>query len=459
MIEETLKEDSEGEVILAPVIEACWSSVGTESSVSIGKGNDGATSGASLLTLPLFAGNYEWGEKYGLKPGESPFFEFVYGSIKVRTADQHFVQIRSGPKIEQGLKNFIPRSVTVKKLLTPKTRLDLLAWEKQVQSVKDKEGVVIYLPGMSLASHWAVHGIQNGIPVYTQFNLQRGQVLEPEVFTIPEPSEDELKDLATQLGEVEFGWAAPAPTEVLKLSMLMFHHSLLWEWGPVENRLRAHGVMGALTLGLVACLGELRHWWGNGPGRSSKEEPATSLDFLSRKDLIPQRDSTYDWVLRYLTWEKAAPLWEPLRADFTHHGWPSSYGGEKWAACAKKAHVLYKRVELFKKGPTKARWDRVFDALNDLIHVAHNGGRLFSKWISTAIMNGPVMFPSSCTGEALGQVLGLPSPDWEEPDPERDLWAMATKVDEYEDEEEDDGKCNNLSCGICYPANDDDEEE
>lgn len=439
VVRETLEQDAEGEVILAPVIDACWSAVATENSVSIGAKNDGATSGKALLTLPLMRQGYSGAVKFsqwGLASTDSAYFEFVHDNDCL-----HLVQIRGGPSIPAGAKNYIPEAVKVQKVIRPGYPLpSLLQWEKTVKTEGKTPGSVIWLPEMSLASHWAIHGIQNNFPVYTGEDCPIYKSLEPESPVIPEPSKDELKDLARQMEEVEFNWPYPRPTEALKLTLLVFHNSLLWPWGPKENKLRAHGVMAAAALGTVACLGELRHWNREGPGKAGISLEL-SLPFLAKHNESIQRDAVYDYSLLNLTWDQLGPLWAPMREGFNHPLWYGNYGGKKWATCTRKSEALNKRIQIFKKGPTSLRWRRVIAALNDLLNVAHNGGKLFTKWLSLEMMNVPYSFPSSCIGEAVGHCLGLPSPNWENPRVPLDLtavFAFDNEDDEEEKEEEED---------------------
>ena len=128
--EETKAADPRGELLLMPYINAAQSAVVTPAAVVIGKGHDGATSGAAgCITLPLAHLNLEQFDLESLGVLDTPYFESVRNSEYGKQIS--IVQIRDGARPPETLGNFIPRDVTVTNVLTAGG--DLLEWERLIK--------------------------------------------------------------------------------------------------------------------------------------------------------------------------------------------------------------------------------------------------------------------------------------------------------------------------------------
>jgi hypothetical protein len=154
VIEETRKAEPDHlEILLSKPITADWSGVLTVNSLTLGPGNDGATSGYGAIVLPTKTNKYSMLSHLNLDgtglDGLSPFLEFVHPKgVEAPEA----VQLRGGPEVGADL-DFIPYDVRVKKVHLAKG--DLLEW---AQATKDfKPGDVVYHPEGSPTSHYSIH--------------------------------------------------------------------------------------------------------------------------------------------------------------------------------------------------------------------------------------------------------------------------------------------------------------
>ena len=171
--------DPHAELILMPYVKAQFSAVWTPTSLNIGAGNDGATSGRSY-NYPQVQGTWvedlRWWAGFtalvDTDRGEAPYLEAVYGRIQIGKGevvepkggiygDGYIVQIRSGPPVPELLTDcYVPHPVTVKEVVEAKGTL--VDWAAAVRQFK--EGTVAWGPGLGFGSHWAVHCIENQVP-------------------------------------------------------------------------------------------------------------------------------------------------------------------------------------------------------------------------------------------------------------------------------------------------------
>jgi hypothetical protein len=67
--------------------------------------------------------------------------------------------------------------------------------------------------------------------------------------------------------------------------------------------------------------------------------------------------------------------------------WNGSYGGEKWAECARAVSKLGNATKAFFKNPTSGGMDSVITAANKVENVSHNGDQLTTKFGPCWLLN------------------------------------------------------------------------
>lgn len=376
---ETYKADKQGEVLLMLPIQAKVSGILTPSGVAIGAGTDGATSGSNSILIPLAKVADEDLEILQKGPGieGTPYLEWLFTPQSKQAVG---VQLRDGPTVSgPPTGDYIPESVKVERVLQTEKGLslaersayidrhgelppetDLLAWEKQVQSAPP--GTAIWCPGHTRLSHYAVHGIATGRPVF--FGPQ-----PPEVGKTYTPTEAKLPEWDVEALAAGIKKASNVPLsynrgrEYGSLAVLLAHQWSALRAAPPEGHFWI-GVGAALVwrLGAVACLGEARHC-----GRWCSRVGGSAID----------RDSVYE---RGFT---LAPQTLAAATDTIHPSWfrwqmwgskfEVGYGGYKWGVSSKQVRNLYTALD-------SLNGDQILSSWHAVVTACHNGGRLLSKF-------------------------------------------------------------------------------
>lgn len=421
IIAAALKEDKEAEIVTMPIASGRYSAVLTPIGIAWGRGNDGATSGeATFLPAPTSISNFSTAT--GLKARtmvaanvtRSPYIELVehYGEIKM-------VQLRDGP--EQPVEaNYIPHEVTVEQVLTPNSAASLLRWEEKLEANKRKKGTVVLCLGQTLASHYAVQAMERGISVICdpgQLDLSyrnttaalKGKTLKPIEGARIVRREGDLRRAADWLAyaiATRRRWAymfnegiltsSPANPHDLALGCTLPHCCLGWSMARNQGQVWAYGVASVYIHAMASCAGELRHFHTAGPGcpKYGRQKPTTDLEALfgmpnnppSRTEIqrygftIPPRNSAAAQAAE-LPFFKGLEMLDAVIEDFGKEGWGSHFGGPKWKECTLYTQNLGKAIHDFCLRPTERNWGRVVRHLNVVVHVAHNGNKLLTKWI------------------------------------------------------------------------------
>lgn len=347
IVKETLEHDNNGEVIfMEPVRDRC-SAVWTNGSLSLGAGNDGATSGKQSYVFPL---NYESNRRvidkpkhyYSVKEDEDCFVEIVYDVCY----KANVVQVRGGPEISSSL-DFIPRKTEVKRILEPVA--DLLEWEMICQNAE--EGDVICVPGMAMSSHFAIHGVLNKIPVITSKQVCTGDILEAEeggTEIVPDNVQFRRGFDAAILSHTDVGsWVYSACS--------IIHNSYAFQQ---QNRWFELGLAcGLMTrAAFILCLGEARYAEGQIMGR----------------DCVYNKHSRSNWADLMDATVEARELFEDTC------NWSDGFGGRNWLRCVEAFLEVYRMRDSF---------ESCFSEANNALHMAHNGGWLFNKVCDAAFLD------------------------------------------------------------------------
>lgn len=404
---EVLPADPDGELIVMPQLTGQFSGVATNVAVTWGLGNDGVTGkGDSIKPIPVPACTPEMWRKTIIHQVWSVSKDLVQDNLYVEFVEHqgliYAVQLRDGPE-QPSTRDFIPRRVKIKKKLMLKDLYDarsLLEWEEKVQEYKKKygEGLVIVLPDSSLASHYAVHGIANDIPVITSVtsfydtSITEGTVLEPVDNAVKPLVKKDYQQLGSLVAKylgtdyvplhTEEGYYNYAGTRTALASAVGTIHAMSqWDNSPHLLELRAMGVVTLIRAYAACCMGEARHWNHKGPGRYGHKRRTQKIMGVH---MSAGRNAIYKKMLQPHNLRTLERTLCTLVADFNDEGWGArgcgGYGGKAWGNVAQAGMELAKALRKFLKTPTALKWSKVVIAANLAVHTAHNNGYAMNKW-------------------------------------------------------------------------------
>lgn len=420
LLEETRKEDPQGEVIVMDRLSGRYSAVMTAAGVSWGLSNDGITGGkGESRTIPCPAGTFDekllpyLGKEMGC--GEGVYVELVEdkGAVCV-------VQMRLGPKQpDSRIKRvLVALKVNINGIIQPKSD-DLIEWDKLLKAHRSvAENRLVWLPGQTMSSHFAVQAIAQGYNVSVETECPIAQ--EKAAFGLPLAGE--TGDLAP-LTKADFKTMARMfeadktvrlwdyPRDVL-LSVGTLHALPYWSNERHLLALRVRGAIIAARYGLAACLGEARHHM-----RNSKVPAVVPWKDLVGEDphpgMQPSRSFVFvrafgsDWkhgadlalkAAQDLRLDNHKPVMEHLAAGGKLTDHPCSFMGMRWEWAALRVHDLYVAIDKFCAEPCQANWGAILGHYNEIINAAHNGGYLLNKWCSPHLIDNAATAPALVFG-------------------------------------------------------------
>lgn len=362
LIEETRAADPKGEIMLLPFIPSEWNGLWTPGLFTMGGGHDGATAGgADTVRLPL-ATTYPLSmfanTQIGIADGEVPYVELVMSS---QVHHVYVTQVRSGPAVTSTTRDWIPKSVTVTKVIPFDPSASLVEWERILtEAAKEPEGVVVYHPTGSITDHGSVHARQRGIPTVT-FEVTPGQVLEATPTSPPPDPLAVLRGIA---------WSDRMPigqgdlADIVKMILIGMHHSsAMGGDGGIWVGLAA-GMM--IRLGSMALRGEARH------ERSVKRKGARETVYLKH-------------INRSLSYHRAGigRLVNVFRYGDFGHGMicgSGGTGGMKWAGCAAGLVPIFNAIRELARDQSPEAVSHLILGLNRAVNQAHNNGWWLNKF-------------------------------------------------------------------------------
>lgn len=360
LVAETLAIDPQGEVLLMPYVNARRSAVMASNQVTIGLGHDGATGGkAGAIVMPLAHVNIPKAE--GVTNG---YLE----SVISQSDDVKFVQLRDGPAAPAPRATWIPRDVTIKRILVPTD--DALAWEETCKHAVP--GDFAHIPGGTMVCHAAVHCVLHKIPLTFEREL-------PALGARYKANADEAPRM--YLDDVAHGISAGllgdgSISRHMKAAVFAVHQGLVLPQSRDGARAFGAGIASLMRAGTACCLGELRH-------------TKTGAKML-REQFMPdelQREQIYRnaWT-RYLD---ARKLLAPAAANFANgKNWPSSsYGGKNWQNCTTLTFRVDEHAQALVANPTQSAFDALLAVAHNLINAVHNGGDLFTKVVHAVTLD------------------------------------------------------------------------
>lgn len=397
---EVLPADPNGELILMPKFTGAISAVATSSGVVWGKGHDGVTGeGSGVVKIPTYGvSNSNWNnivrDMTRVYPKDAGINHSAYFELVEHTGKMVLVQMRDGPE-QPATVDYIPEKVKVKVILRPRdVGCNLLKWEKHLKAMKKEfpeGGLVIELVGSSLSSHFAVHGIELGIPVITSRFVRHDGILEPIALETKRLTKADLKKVRSNL----LKWldrdyinteGSREQKSAIATAVATVHAMSQWGNEGLLLDLRSQAVVTLARAFMSASLGELRHWGTNGPGRLGydRETPVKKIGFNGHS-----RSYIYARGMGPHSLRQMLKLYVPMYRDFMHMKWgrvedtgETGYGGPNWAAVTMAGLKLTKALQRFVQTPTPLKWSEVILAANVAVHTAHNGGLALNKWLN-----------------------------------------------------------------------------
>lgn len=359
IFEETYEVEPEAEIAITKPIPAKYSAILANNVITIGPGNDGATSGKESLVFPVELSHFKDFPipESIVGPDETPFFEFVSdvkdsGSYGLRE-ELSLVQVRSvAGDVNLGQKDFIPEKTVVKTIL--KAGGELLEWEQNVKNAE--EGTVLYVPNGGLASHYAIHGVLNNVPVVTSFEPEVGQTIEANTSSvnlednIEEFQEGFNKSLTAEFDGLHSDLVIPRLRYRLRYILGVLHNSAALI---KQNRLFELGAACGLFYRITGtlCVGEARH------------HPSSNWS--------GSRNKVYNDITNINLTHFNVEMKDALNLFITG-SWSGGYGGSKWAQIAKGGCGVYNTA-------VKGKVKEAISLLNNAIHLEHNNGWFMNK--------------------------------------------------------------------------------
>jgi hypothetical protein len=362
LIHETLAADPEAEIVTMPLVPARFSGIWTPGFLVIGKGTDGATSGTSALTIPALGDltNNNCALKNAAGIEGTPYLELLWPRMD---ALPQRVQLRDGPSLPQSL-DYIPETMEVSHVIPAEG--DLLGWERRMR--KTLPGTVVYHPGGSLASHYAIHAVLNRIPVLISREPVVGEELQADKANGGEP--------ATDIEALRAGFHAALRLKIEKpaAALIMLagcHHIAVWRGR--QDCLLGLSLGFGYRLAVTAALGEMRH--------------------SCRKGRAVGRDVLYSgcWN-RTFHGHVRSRFRKALQGFLRSEVWRSGFGGRRWFEFTRWAAVIHNRL-------LESDGDGALEALNQLVHGFHNGGWGFNKFVSDHLLDRTARNPVSTLAE------------------------------------------------------------
>lgn len=401
-IREAKTEDEDAELLLMPFLDARFSAIWTPSSVSLGPGNDGATSGRDAIQIPQQSDYMRYHKGEMLKSArvgddQDPYVEVVVTMKKwepdnyersLGTHQVHLVQLRAGPKVGHQT-DYVPTKADVKRVIKVNGE-SLLEWEKLVAGFGP--GDVVWHPGGTLASHYSVHCMLNKVPVLISHEPVVGDTLVPtdklEDYDMASCVRGLMAGMSVRIGnkvEVDRAARKTIPVFIDEVGEGVRIAHLCWATHNAGFLRGTHsyqlGYVSAIMhrFGSAACIGEARHATAGGPRRERSQiyKTAFSNPFQARKKL-------------------QSALWL-----FQNYPWGGGYGGAAWAECTKSVLDLDMAILKLLKGDSKV--EDLAEALNRSVDKAHNHGWWLNKWAETSL------FQQAANGDPRVLFQALPS--------------------------------------------------
>lgn len=428
VINETLKADPNGEVLVMRFHDAPLSAVWTPTSITIGEGTNGATAGKTLLSIPFpGAAIYSSAYTHGLVNVANHIITYLPTPASVGIGDEHvpyiealynkqsshaiLVQYRPGPAIKGNhmwfLGDYTPgKTITWIGLLDQ----DVNTWQKvetlmkeaqTYNSVSERARGFILPPGYSLTSHIGTMARVFNVPVCLYDASYKAPFITGSTETtyqVPDPVlvAKELKKAVKKPfidpWQKDQGWRLYAVKEasstkgreqlnvMASFSLIVAHHALTWPNDATTAKLIAVAVKDYIYLTLASMGGELRHSrrFVKGLTRRTKAPAYRRMEIrrIFTTGRLLNRTNRYNHITAYLgiPWNKVGKYLDSMIADFRDYRlWRSQYGGSAWADIGEGLRWVYNMVnKLISEPSSKKALTDLFVFWHQSITIQHN---------------------------------------------------------------------------------------
>lgn len=422
---EAIAADPMAEMILMPRVMSACNAIYTGNYLALGPNNDGATGGYNSFGFRCVEGaipaEIVESASIATDKGEVPYIEVVYGSTNSSDTPKAYVtQIRSGPRTE-GSDNYIPKDFHIKVVYCPtdEDKANLLVWKNKVVELAKVDGLVVWDPQATPASHIAVHCVDHQIP-FLKSNPNTKDLTMPskgDFLTAQSIDTDERDPGATRIG-LEIGAQIEMDfKDALNLMLFGLHQ---WQKNRTPAGSKLLGVSAAICtrLSISACLGELRH---------KRHKNGNDKFFDYNRDVVLQRAWSDVFVSQKM-------MGAALKSFFEGR-WRQGYGGKAWGVCAMRAMELWDACINLYRNPTIDSMVQVSDRLNYATNTIHNGGWQFNKFASKKVMDNAAMSTPQFiinSGASIFRAMTTARPDysgWSSARKNRSLTEIRKRVD------------------------------
>jgi len=398
---EVLEADPEGEIAFCNYIPADCNAILTESGVTIGPGNDGATAGRNAINIPIPSPGLpeiiaQKKDRFGVREGEAAYLEFV-------DADDNYLtltQVRAGPKVEIA-DDYIPYSIKVGSYVTVNPEMNLLEWEAETKKYSTYRNFVVYHPGGSINSHFGVHCVINKIPYITSKEPAIGERLQKNSnVSWQQEDYDYVAKLARKYDALNHGRFFTKNSSKYASFVLGGLHavgSLMQSRSEYSFRVVAASMVAGARLFNAVSTGEVRHahdnTLGDSPAREFWNEANLRETALSGHH---SRNAIYERALTDKNFmDSAADRVLGSYYCYSQPEWGDSYGGIPWAQCAASSFKFSKALAEFLLDPNQETITKALNEFNVLVNLAHNNGWWLNKVLNADQLQRCSNFPAT----------------------------------------------------------------
>lgn len=397
LFQQAKMEDPDAEMVVMALANGRCSALAVPNMLTLADGFSGCTAGGAeyFVSMPHTPIQYSTAllERAGVN--DTPYIEYVEHNGRMAP-----VQLRDGPAVDGGQKNYIPHDIP------PDPEIlhcggDLIAYEQQLSAADPKKSVVFGM-GKSLTSHYGAHAISFGIPFIVEPELANKLDKGIKKNTDETPAArywqiaNRLKQLMkTPLAEharihnVACGQVTNKLARSVAYALTVAHLCPVWPKDRHDlNSITADGIfhfIGGFAAALLGELRHLRHATHNGEPVRITTIPKFSFD--------EKRDSTFGRATQ-IPVSNLIKCLAAMEVDFLHGAWSSNYGGGPWASATMTLHTLVSRAYAFMEHPNANTWGALLRDWHTCINEQHNGGYVLNKFIPNCVFNAAADTPT-----------------------------------------------------------------
>lgn len=365
---ETIEADPESEVVVMYELEAQASAVATSSMIAVGPGNDGATAGKNSVVYDIKSAEIKKSTRNAAKlgPDNEGYVEAVSDGKFT-----YLVQLRGGPAVAASATRVCAKTVeSIRQIVTAEG--DGLSWEARMLELgksADAESTVIWHPGGSMLSHYAVHALLNGLAISFEASPPKvGETFEGEKPDMNWETEAFARGVVMALLDSKAGRLSDKKDlrEAFVFAATGVHSAASLTKGDSAEFLGA-ACATLMLLSAAACCGESRH----------------NTEVRNLSGIGTDRHKVF--VRALSDYMGARPLLRLSLESFAGDTWGSSYGGKAWAICAAMCIDLERVLFDIVRGENKVA--EAVQLSHRLLNAVHNGGKLLNKFGNSSILD------------------------------------------------------------------------